>query len=187
MNKRIADRGVAPKTARLKNLKVAFAVCGGIGSVESVKIIRELRRRGATVQAFMTPSALKFITPLSLEWATEGKVVVEDGPEVEHLKEFDLVVVAPATLNTITKSALGIADNVVLLLLASHIGNKGKTAFVPTMNIQMLEHPLFNEYRARLKSWGCAFFESEEDEARIKMPEPTAFADWVEKTFKGKK
>lgn len=185
MENQIPDRGILSKSKGLKDLKVAFAVCGGIGSVESVKMIRELRRRGARVQAFMTPSAARFITAFSLEWATEHPVFTEETSEAEHLREFDLVVVAPATLNTISKSALGIADNVVLLLIASHLGAKRKALFVPTMNAQMWQHPLFPIYSQTLKGWGAEFLESKEEEGRIKMPDPISFADWVE--TKGKK
>lgn len=187
MNRKITDRGVAQKSKTLQGIKVALAVCGGIGAVESVKIIRELRRRGAQVQTFMTPSALRFITALSLEWASEQKAIVEEGPEANHLESFDLVAVAPATLNTISKAALGVADNAVLLLVASHLGAGKKLFFAPTMNRQMLEHPLYREHVKTLQSWGAEFFESQEEESRIKMPDPIAFADWIEKKVKGKK
>lgn len=187
MKEKVTDRGVVQRGGGLLGFKVAFAVCGGIGAVESVKMIRELRRRGAQVKALMTSAATKFITPLSLEWATEQPVTLDDSGKAEHLEEFDVVVVAPATLNTISKAALGIADNAVLLLIASHLGAKRKIFMVPTMNVQMLEHPLYNTHVTSLKNWGTEFFEGKEEEERIKMPESVAFATWVEERVKGTK
>ncbi len=168
---KLSDRGVTPRSIVLDGVSVAMAVCGGIGSVEVVKIIREFRRHGARVTVFVTPTVSRFVTHLSLEWAAESAVIVEVGAEVDHLNRYDLVVVVPATLNTIAKVAAGLCDNAVTLLLASQFGQRGKVLFVPAMNHVLKNHPLYAEEVKRLKSWGAEFLESVEEEARLKVPD----------------
>jgi phosphopantothenoylcysteine decarboxylase/phosphopantothenate--cysteine ligase len=167
---RISDRGVKNKSLRWSGKAIAFAVCGGIGAVESVKLIRELRRHGATVAPFFTNEASRFISPLSVEWAAGNPVMLVAGPEVDHLEDYDLVIVAPATVNTISKSALGLADNPVTLLLAAQLGRKAPILFVPTMNERLRQNPAFLAHTEKLKGWGAKFLEQELEEDRLKMP-----------------
>lgn len=183
MAAKIQDKSVEIRSQRLAGKRIALGVCGGIGSVEVIKIIREIRRHGGQVTAFMTPSAAKFITPLSLEWATTAPVVVDESADVEHLGEFDALIVAPATLNSISKAALGLADNAVATLIASHLGTKKPLLFVPTMNEQMQKHPRYEEYEKTLTSWGAEFFPSPVEEDRLKMPSPSALVEWLVKVL----
>ncbi|NBX69701.1 MAG: hypothetical protein EBR01_12140 [Proteobacteria bacterium] len=173
------DRGVQLKSHELSGKKIAMAICGGIASVESVKIIRELRRHDASVFPFYTPEVLKFMTELPVEWASGNKVILDARAQVDHLEEFDLVIVVPATLNTISKAALGIADNVVTLLIAGQLGKRGEVLIVPTMNAVLKNHPLFESYRNLLESWGVEFLSSEEEEDRLKVPSPEVIAGRV--------
>lgn len=183
MNQRLNDRGVERKSDRLKGKRVALAACGGIGAVELVRVTRELRRHGAEVTIFITPSVTAFISELSLEWAAGSKVVREAGAGVDHLEPFDLVVVAPATLNTISKCALGITDNVVTLLIAGQLGRNAPLLFVPTMNVQLRNHPAFAEHVTRLQLWGAQFFPSEVEENRLKMPSPELILEQAVKSL----
>lgn len=177
MPNHLSDRGVETKSSRLNGKRLGFAVCGGIGAVEVVKLIRELRRHGASVAPFATPSMSRFITPLSVEWAAGEKLLTEAQAEVDHLEEFDLVIVAPATLNTVNKAALGLADNAVTLLVASQLGRKAPVLFCPTMNQQLRGHPAFAGARAQLEKWGAHFLEAKIEEDRLKMPAPEALAE----------
>lgn len=106
----------------LEGKKIALCVGGGIAAIESPKIARHLRRYGADVRAYVTNSALKFIGETSLEWATGKSVVKELSGLAEHICSEDVVLVAPATLNTINKIYSGIADDLVTTLIASAIG-----------------------------------------------------------------
>lgn len=175
----VKDTGVSPKSDRLEGKRIAVAVCGGIAAVEVVKIIRELRRHGAKITPFMTPSSSRFIGPDALSWAAETGVIAESSAQVEYLKEYDLVLVCPATLNTIAKAALALTDNVVSLLIASQIGAKRKVLMVPAMNLAMLEHPAYGEYRARLEAWGVNFLQLPCEEGRLKIPSFEAVANRV--------
>lgn len=176
---RLKDRAVRLKSQVLKDKEIAFAVCGGIASVETVKIIRELRRYSANITAFYTPDVFKFMTELPVEWASGKPVVTEAQAQVDHLENFDLVVCVPATLNTISKSALGLADNVVTLLISSHIGKKGTVLFVPAMNLSLQQHPVFHHYRGVLEAWGAKFLISKDEEDKIKVPSPEKIAEAV--------
>ncbi len=181
---KIADRAVTPKSERLTGKRIAFGVTGGIGSVEVVKIIRELRRHGAEVFPFLTPSVEKFITPLSIEWAAGRKPVREADAPVEYLEEFDVLVIAPATLNTIVKAALGITDNVVTLTLAGHLGAKLPVVLYPTMNEKLLAHPRYEPSLEQLREWGATIPEVAEAEGRRKMPTPEQVAQAVMESLK---
>lgn len=175
----IQDRAVEKKSAVWDGQRFAFAVSGGIGAVESVKTIRELRRHGAEITAFMTPSALKFITELSVTWAAGRRALTTADAEVEHLDPFDWVIVAPLTLNTLSSIALGRTDNAVTLLAASQLGRRGKLALVPAMNAQLSQHPLYATYRRQLESWGAVFYPAVEEEGRWKMPAPETLVRWL--------
>ena len=74
---------------------------------------------------------------------------------------------------------MGLADNVVTLLIASQIGKKGKLLFVPTMNGSLWKHPLFLDYQKTLESWGAQFLLSQEEEERIKIPDPEKIVETV--------
>lgn len=179
MNSFVQDKGVEKKSDDLTGRKIAMGVCGSIGAVEVVKIIRELRRHGADVQVFVTPSVSLFITDLSLEWASNRSVISQMDAQVEHLEAYDLVLILPATLNTLSKSAVGIADNAVTLLVASQLGRKARCLFVPAMNEALQSHPAYRDHVAKLESWGARVWESENEESRLKTPSPERVADFV--------
>lgn len=173
------DLSVRKKGSSLKGKKIALAIAGGIGATEAVKIAREIRRQGGSVKAFMSPQARRFITPLSVEWATLQKPVLRAGPQVEYLEAFDVVLVTPATLHTLSKSALALSDNVVDLVIANQLGSKGKVMMVLAMNSQLWTHPLVETYQKTLESWGVRFFPGEEEEDRLKVPEAKALVEWL--------
>ncbi|MEZ4752122.1 MAG: flavoprotein [Bdellovibrionota bacterium] len=179
MSKPILDKGVEEKSSRLRGKRIAIGASGGIGAVGLVKIFRELRRHGAKLCPFATPSVFKFITPLSLSWAADHEVVCQPDESVEHFDAFDLVVVAPATLNTLSKCATGITDNAVTLLVAAAIGGGIPVVAVPTMNVRLLRHPSYANSRKTLESWGVEFFEAETEEDRLKMPAPEALVSFL--------
>ena len=171
------DRAVEKKSEVLDGKRLAYVLCGSIGAVEAVRAIRELRRHGARVVPFPTPSALRFVGTDALSWAAETPTVTDAGPQVEYLEPFDGVVVAPLTLNSLAKIALGLADGAALLVVATAIGNRAPVLCVPTMHGAMREHPCYGEYRARLEGWGVDFLEIEESEGRQKMPPPERIAE----------
>ncbi len=173
------DTGVIQKSNRLEGKKIALGLCGSIGVVESVKLIREIRRHGATPEVFATPDVFQFITALSLEWAVGGKIHAGGDGDITHLNPFDLSVIIPATLNTLHKASAGVCDNETLLLIASQLGHKSPLLFVPVMNRTLAQHPLYESTQKQLQSWGTHFFPSHFEEDRWKMPSLDALMEVI--------
>lgn len=130
----------------LKNRTIILGVTGGIAAYKACDIASQLRKTGADVHAVLTPNATEFITPLSLHTLTRNRVHVhqynQDGawkPEhIELAQKADLILVAPASANTIAKLATGICDELLTtMILASH----SQVVIAPAMNPVMLDHP----------------------------------------------
>ncbi|MBI2609289.1 MAG: bifunctional phosphopantothenoylcysteine decarboxylase/phosphopantothenate--cysteine ligase CoaBC [Deltaproteobacteria bacterium] len=169
---KLSDLSVEHKSDFLKDKKICLCVCGGIASVEVVKLIRELRRQGAHVFVQMTPQATKFITPLSLEWASTHEVLTEITSGVPHTFEADLYMVAPATAHSINKFALGLCDNLVLTTLATAWGRGSKIVIIPTMYEDLYENPALQKNLKNLREEKNIFILSEEpQENKIKFPD----------------
>ena len=139
----------------LRNKSVLLGVSGGAAAYKAVELIRRLKDEGALVTVIMTEAAKKFITPLSLEIASQNKVCSDlFGDPMIHItlpSHADIMVVAPATANTIGKFARGIADNLLTTCLLSFAG---KVVLAPSMNWRMYENPFFQENLNRLLSRG---------------------------------
>ncbi|MCK5343748.1 MAG: bifunctional phosphopantothenoylcysteine decarboxylase/phosphopantothenate--cysteine ligase CoaBC, partial [Candidatus Heimdallarchaeota archaeon] len=154
----------------LKDKRIALCVTGGIASIETPKLARHLRRYGADVSTYMSDSASKFIGECSLEWGTGKKVLRELSGQSEHIAPYDLVLVSPATLNTIGKFANGIADNCITSLLASSLGSKKPIIFTPTMHESMSNNPIYKDNVKRLTDYGVKFIEPRISEGKKKIP-----------------
>ena len=104
------DTGVSQLSNSLVGRKVLLAVTGGIAAVESIKLCRELRRHGALVSPMMTKEATKVITPLALSWGSNSDIISNWDSSMSQLDDYDGIIVAPATRNTISKHLNGIID-----------------------------------------------------------------------------
>ncbi len=167
------DISVKKVSDLLEKRRILLCVTGSIAAVETVKLARALRRYGATVKAELTQAAKMFITPLALEWATGEVVVSEFSGRAEHVVDADLVLVAPATLNTVNKVALGLADNVVTTSIASAWGQKTPIVFIPAMHESLFSNPLFQKNGEYLKQQKNIFFlEPKFEERKAKFLEP---------------
>jgi phosphopantothenoylcysteine decarboxylase/phosphopantothenate--cysteine ligase len=129
----------------LKNRTIILGVTGGIAAYKACDIASKLRKAGADVHAVLTPSAAHFITPLSLQTITRNRVHVEQYGEgewkpehIELAQKADLILIAPATANTIAKLATGICDE---LLTTMVLASQSQVLLAPAMNPVMLEHP----------------------------------------------
>lgn len=120
-------------------MKIVLCVTGSIAATEAIKLAREYRRNDVEVKCFMSESACEIITPNSMEFATGQKVVTKLTGNIEHVKysQEDLIVVAPATANTISKFKGKIADNPISTLLITAYGYKTPILFVPSMHNSM--------------------------------------------------
>lgn len=120
-------------------MKIILCVTGSIAATEDLKLVHQLQRHGFDVECFMSEDACEIITPLSMEFATKKPVITKITGMVEHVTnaQADLILVAPATANTISKFAHKIADTSVTTLLLTASGYKTPILFVPSMHISM--------------------------------------------------
>ena len=139
--------------------KILLIICGGISAYKSLEVIRSLKKKGAKVKTILTKSAKEFITPLSVASLSQEKVYddwfnVENETEMDHIslsRWSDLILVAPATANTISKLSTGSSDDLAsTVILASD-----KDIFLtPAMNVRMWEHPSTKENLNKLRNYG---------------------------------
>ncbi|VVB66071.1 Dihydromethanopterin reductase (acceptor) [Candidatus Gugararchaeum adminiculabundum] len=153
---------IGSKGDELKGKKVCLCVCGSVAVMHSVELVRELMRRGAEVFCVMSPAAQELIKPDLLEWASGNKVVTKLTGELEHIKlaakvegACDLILVAPATANTISKAALGIDDTAVTSVIATALGSQIPVIFAPAMH-DSLQNPFVTENLEKLKKMAGA-------------------------------
>lgn len=150
---------------------IILCVTGSVAASQSVKLAREFRRQGMEVKCFMSDAACKIIHPNSMEFATGNDVVTELTGNIEHVKysQEDLILVAPATANTISKFSYKIADNPISTLLITAYGHDTPILFVPSMHDSMFK--AIEENIDKIKSEESAFFMPPVmDEGKAKFP-----------------
>lgn len=139
-----------------------MGITGGIAAYKAADLTSKLIRLGAKVKVIMTPSATKFVHPLTFQSLTENRVYLDvfgatETYEIGHIslaKWADLFVIAPATANIIGKAAAGIADD---LLSTTMLSMEAKTVFAPAMNTVMYGKPVLQDNIKKLKEWGFGF------------------------------
>ncbi|MGH9201844.1 MAG: bifunctional phosphopantothenoylcysteine decarboxylase/phosphopantothenate--cysteine ligase CoaBC [Vicinamibacterales bacterium] len=125
---------------------IALGVTGGIGAYKAVEVARGLQKNGHEVVAVMSRSARRFVGPLTFEAITRRPVVTDQwkpgaNADIEHISlasSIDLLVVAPATANTLGKFASGLADD---FLSSLYLATRAAVLIAPAMNTNMFEHP----------------------------------------------
>ena len=150
---------------------IILCVTGSVAAGESVKLARELRRNDVEVKCFMSEAACDIIHPNSLEFATGSEVVTKLTGKIEHVKyaQEDLILVAPATANTISKFAYKIADNPISTLLITAQRHNTPILFVPSMHDSMYD--AIKENIEKIKNEGSAsFLNPKMDEGKAKFP-----------------
>ena len=143
----------------LNNKKILLIICGGIAAYKSLELIRILKKNGVYIKTILTKSAQKFVTPLSIVSLSQEKIYTDlfdhqNESEMDHIslsRWADLILISPATANTISKLSNGSADDLAsTVVLAS---NK-KTFLCPAMNVRMWEHSSNKENIQKLKNFG---------------------------------
>lgn len=148
---------------------VVLGVTGSIAAYKAAELTSQLVKKNFDVRVVMTADALHFITPLAFKTLSRNPVVTdlydeEEGWKPMHIEladEADLLLVAPATANTIARLALGIAND-ALSCVALALNPKAKTLIAPAMNGKMWLHPATQQNVATLKSRGVEFIGPEE-------------------------
>ncbi len=182
----------------MKNLnekKILLIICGGIAAYKSLDIIRSLKKNGSIVKTILTKNAQNFITPLSVASLAQEKVYTDlfnsdNESEMDHIslsRWADLILIAPATVNTISKITFGLVDDLAsTVVLAS---NK-KIFIAPAMNVRMWEHQSNQENLKKLKEYGYEIIGPEIGEmacgeyGKGKMSEPETIVKYINNYFK---
>ena len=142
--------------------RITVGVSGGIGAYKAVEVVRGLQKRGHDVTVVMTRAARRFVGELTFEAITRRRVVSSQwapglNADIEHIAladQSDLLLVVPATANTIAKFAHGLADD---FLSSLFLATTAPVLLAPAMNTHMLEHPAVAENLATLSSRGVRF------------------------------
>ena len=132
----------------LNGKKILLGISGGIAAYKTASLVRLFIKAGAHVQVIMTPASKDFITPLTLSTLSKNPVFSsfynqDDENEkwnnhVELALWADLMIIAPATANTLSKMANGTCDN---LLIAAYLSAKCPVYYAPAMDLDMYKHP----------------------------------------------
>ena len=143
----------------LSNKKILFIICGGVSAYKSLETIRLFKKNNAEIKTILTKNAKEFVTPLSVASLSQGKVYddlfsLENETEMDHIslsRWADVIIIAPATANTISKLSQGSSDDLAsTVTLASN-----KQIFLaPAMNVRMWEHQSTQKNLKLLKSFG---------------------------------
>lgn len=143
-------------TQILKNKHIVLGITGGIAAYKAAEVASRLVKAGATVDVVMTEAATRFVTPLTFQALTHRPVTTEmfallRETEIGHVslaQRADLLIIAPATANTIAKLAAGLADN---MLTATALDTRAPILLAPAMETGMWENPLTQDNLARLQ------------------------------------
>ena len=182
----------------LNNKKILLIICGGIAAYKSLEIIRLLKKSDVIIKTILTKNGAEFVTPLSITSLSQSKVYqdlfnIENEAEMDHIslsRWADLILIAPATANTISKLSNGNSDDLAsTVALAS---NK-KIFIAPAMNVRMWEHESTKQNINKLKSYDYRLIGPEIGDMACgeygegKMSEPIKIVDELENYFKSLK
>ena len=181
----------------LSNKKILLVICGGISAYKSLEIIRGLKKRKVQIKTILTKSAKEFVTPLSVSSLSQEKVYddifnIENESEMDHIslsRWADLILVAPATANTISKLSSGLSDDLASTVI---LASDKEVYLSPAMNVRMWEHPSTKDNLQKLKNYGYKIIGPEIGDmacgefGKGKMTEPDEIIKEVEIYFNNK-
>jgi len=182
----------------MKNLngkKILLIICGGIAAYKSLDIIRLLKKNGSSVKTILTNNAKNFVTPLSVASLSQEKVYSDlfnsdNESEMDHIslsRWSDLILIAPATANTISKISSGLSDDLASTVV---FASDKKIFIAPAMNVRMWEHKSNKENIKKLIDFGHEIIGPETGEMACgeygmgKMSEPEIILNYINNYFK---
>ena len=158
----------------LKDKNILLAVTGSIAIYKSLELIRLFIKAGANVKVILSDGAKKFINPITFEAISQNRVLDESSESWDKSQNYnhiditkwdDILVIAPATANTINKISCGIADN---LLLQTVLACKKKIIIAPAANTSMIENPITTKSINNLKNLGFEVLQTQTKELACK-------------------
>ncbi len=166
----IRDTDVNMRGDSLVGQTVLLGVSGGIAAVDTVRLARELRRHGAEVRVALTHSAQRIITPLAVEWATQGEVITDWDGNMEVLDEVDGILVAPATRDTMASYVHGLQHGPLMMALSVARSRDCPVMMIPSMHLDLAKDPVTDDIVDEVRKHGIHVYWGEEDEGKRKTP-----------------
>jgi phosphopantothenoylcysteine decarboxylase/phosphopantothenate--cysteine ligase len=178
----------------LEGKKIIVGVTGGISAYKTCYVVRGLKKLGADVKVVMTRSSTEFVTPLTFSTLSGNEVIVDMFPKttsegtnigtrhIELALWADLMLIAPATANTIAKIAHGIGDNFLTSLV---LAVRCPVIIAPAMDVDMYLNEITQQNIKKLKEYGFLIIEPEEGELASglvgigRMAEPEKIIEFV--------
>ncbi|RLI15767.1 MAG: bifunctional phosphopantothenoylcysteine decarboxylase/phosphopantothenate--cysteine ligase CoaBC [Candidatus Hecatellales archaeon] len=169
---------IGSESRRLEGRRIVLAVTGSVAVIEAPVLARRLMRLGAEVYPVMTPKAKAMLSPEILEWATGNPAVTEITGKIENVAAFlkppegtpaDLMLIAPATANTLAKLAHGIYDNAVTGFALAAMGAGIPVILAPAMHHQLLSSPATQRNLEALQEAGFEIVKPKVEEGKAKM------------------
>ena len=176
----------------MQGKKILLGVCGSIAAYKSAYLVRHLVKQGSEVKVILTPSAKDFISPLTLSTLSKNPVLSELFDEqswTNHVmlgRWADVMLVAPASCNSVAKMANGLCDN---LLLAVYLSATCPVVIAPAMDEDMWHHPSTKENIVKLQAFGNKIIPVEKGELASglhgdgRMAEPESIAEFLQQNF----
>ena len=164
------DLGVEIKGDSLKDKKILLGITGGIAATQSVKLLRELRRYQAEITVIMTDAAQKVITPLAISWAGNCKVITNWEYGMSGLENYDAILVAPTTRNTMAKIANGILDSPLLMAISAAKTNNTPVVLIPSMHNSMANDQKTIDLCTIIMDLGFKIIWGDFEEQKLKQP-----------------
>ncbi|NVM37638.1 MAG: bifunctional phosphopantothenoylcysteine decarboxylase/phosphopantothenate--cysteine ligase CoaBC [Candidatus Lokiarchaeota archaeon] len=163
----------------LRGKTICMCLTGSVAVISSPIIARELMRLGAEVICVMSKAATELINPALMEWASGNKVITKLTGAVEHVYlagdrprsvgKADLILICPATANTISKIANGIDDTPVTTIVSTAFGSSLPIVIVPAMHESMYRHPILEKNEQQLRECGVDFLGPRISEGKAKI------------------
>lgn len=170
----------------LKSKKIALCITGSISAIKSPEIARELIRHGANVISVMSYESQSLIQPKIMQWATQNNVLTEVTGNIEHIRltekgseKIDLLLIAPATANTLNKIASGISDTIVTLLASSAIGSGIPIVVAPSMHNSLWSNPILKSNLKKIKNMNVTILNPILTEGKAKITSTENIVDIV--------
>ncbi|MEO8446055.1 MAG: bifunctional phosphopantothenoylcysteine decarboxylase/phosphopantothenate--cysteine ligase CoaBC [bacterium] len=190
----------------LKDKKILLGVSGGIAAYKICYLVRMLVKQGAEVKIVMTPSAAKFVSPITLSTLSKNEVIINMFPANDDVRKIekvetktwhvnlglwaDIFIIAPATANTIAKIVHGISDN---FLLSAVLASRCPVIIAPTMDDDMYKNKVTQKNLSLLKEYGYKIISPSFGELASgiygegRMAEPEEISQYVSNFFSQKK
>src|SRR6476620_223909 len=180
----------------LQGKKILIGISGSIAAYKSILLTRLLVKEGAEVRIVLTPSAVDFVSPLTLSTLSRNPVITDLFNEVSWSNHVmlgrwaDVMIIAPLTCNTLAKMANGICDN---MLLATYLSSACPVVVAPAMDEDMWHHPTVTANLDKIRSYGNKVIPVEEGElasglfGKGRMSEPEEIVSFLQKQIFGER